>query len=273
MRGTRTSVEPEGRIGWAMVLAGRPGCEGCASGRDHLLIGRPRKPQEVGSRRTGIRDGLERYCQRSGAVSASGSCPAGPHGLCGASVVTAAAIAVTNRREDSVKLTDTQQVLLLAASRRDDRGLERPPHLVGGAAGKVVAKLLAEGLIEEVQSRGSLPIWRSEEDSSRSLHMTKRGLQAIADERAGDAPTKKPPAPSANRRKSATAPIGPRKRRRGEQTRADTKQASVIALLSRPQGTNHPHRWCHHRRVRRPRPDAAARRAAHPRPQAGLGDP
>jgi Protein of unknown function (DUF3489) len=143
-------------------------------------------------------------------------------------------IAVTNRREDSVKLTDTQRVLLSAASRRDDRGLERPCHLVGGAAGKVVAKLLAEGLIEEVQSRGSLPIWRSEEDSSRSLRMTKRGLQAIADERAGDAPTKQPLAPSANRRKSA---IGPRKRRRGEQPRAATKQANVIALLSRPQGT------------------------------------
>jgi hypothetical protein len=53
--------------------------------------------------------------------------------------------------EDSVKLTDTQLVLLSAAvSQRDDRALERPSNLVGGAAGKVVAKLLTEGLIEEI---------------------------------------------------------------------------------------------------------------------------
>jgi hypothetical protein len=41
MRDTRTSVEREGRIGWVMVLAGRPGCGGCASGGNHLLIGPP----------------------------------------------------------------------------------------------------------------------------------------------------------------------------------------------------------------------------------------
>ena len=46
--------------------------------------------------------------------------------------------------EDSVKLTDTQRRLLAAASQRDDRVLERPSNLTGGAAGKVVA---TEGLI------------------------------------------------------------------------------------------------------------------------------
>jgi hypothetical protein len=53
--------------------------------------------------------------------------------------------------ENSVKLTDTQTRLLAAASQRDDRALERPAHLTGGAGGKVVAKLLAEGLVEEIQ--------------------------------------------------------------------------------------------------------------------------
>jgi hypothetical protein len=62
--------------------------------------------------------------------------------------------------EDSVKLTDTQRRLLAAASQRDNRALERPPNLNGGVAGKVVAKLLAEDLVEEVQSRRSLPVWR-----------------------------------------------------------------------------------------------------------------
>jgi hypothetical protein len=48
--------------------------------------------------------------------------------------------------EDSVKLTDTQRRLLAAASQRDDRTLERPSNLTGGAAGKVVANL-TEGLV------------------------------------------------------------------------------------------------------------------------------
>ena len=39
-------------------------------------------------------------------------------------------------------LTDTQLVILSAASQRDDRGVELPPNLKGGAARKVVDKLI-----------------------------------------------------------------------------------------------------------------------------------
>jgi hypothetical protein len=153
-----------------------------------------------------------------------------------------AAFAVDNRMEDSVKLTDTQLVLLSAASQREDRALERTSNLAGGAAGKVVAKLLKEGLIEEIQSRGSLPIWRRDEDGPRSLRISKKGLQAIRVEDeapSSSEPAKKPPAPSAKRRKPAKAPTSPRKSRKNEppRTRADSRQANVIALLSRPQGT------------------------------------
>jgi hypothetical protein len=152
--------------------------------------------------------------------------------------VVAAAFAVINRMEGSVKLTDTQLVLLSAASQRDDRALERPSNLTGGAAGKVVAKLLTEGLIEEIRSRGSLPIWRRDEDGPRSLRISKKGLHAIRveDQASGSAElAKKPPAPSANRRK----PASPRKSGKSEppRTRAHSKQANVIAMLSRPQGT------------------------------------
>jgi hypothetical protein len=84
--------------------------------------------------------------------------------------------------EDSMKLTDTQRRLLAAASQRHDRALERPSNLTGGAAGKVVSKLLAEGLVEEIQSRGSLPVWRRNGDIAHTLRITKRGLQAIRDE-------------------------------------------------------------------------------------------
>jgi hypothetical protein len=78
-----------------------------------------------------------------------------------------------------VELTDTQLRLLTAASQRDDRALERPSNLPGAAAGKVVAKLLAKGLVEEIPSRGSLPVWRREGDIAHTLRITKRGLQAI----------------------------------------------------------------------------------------------
>lgn len=134
--------------------------------------------------------------------------------------------------EDSVKLTDTQRRLLAAASQRDDRALERPSNLTGGAAGKVVAKLLAEGLIEEIQSRGSLPVWRRDGDNAHTLRIIKRGLQAIRgdDEATGtDELPKKPPARSAKSRQSAQASGHPI-------MRAGSKQANVIAMLSRSQG-------------------------------------
>jgi Protein of unknown function (DUF3489) len=133
--------------------------------------------------------------------------------------------------EDSVKLTDTQRRLLTAASQRDDRALERPANLTGDAASKVVAKLVTEGLIEEIQSRGSLPVWRRDGDNAHTLRITKRGLQAIRDDEAAatDELPKKPPARSAQSRKSTRAAEAAR-------PRAGSKQANVIALLSRPQG-------------------------------------
>ena len=75
-----------------------------------------------------------------------------------------------------MKLTDTQRRLLAAASQRDDGALKRPSNLTGAAAGKVTAKLLAEGLIEEIQSRGPLPVWRRDGDNAHTLRITKRGL-------------------------------------------------------------------------------------------------
>jgi hypothetical protein len=87
-----------------------------------------------------------------------------------------------------------------------------------------------------------LPIWRRDEDGPRSLRISKKGLQAIGveEEASGSAePAKKPPAPSANRRKPAKTPASPRKSGKTEplRTRAESKQANVIAMLSRPQGT------------------------------------
>ena len=130
-----------------------------------------------------------------------------------------------------MKLTDIQRRLLAAASQRDDGALKRPSHLTGGAAGKVVAKLLAEGLIEEIQSRGPLPVWRRDGDNARTLRITRQGRQVIRtdeDTAAAGELQKKPPARSAKSRQSAQASGHPR---------TGSKQANVVALLRRPQGT------------------------------------
>jgi hypothetical protein len=140
--------------------------------------------------------------------------------------------------EDSVKPTDTQLRLLAAASQRDDRALERPSNLTGGGAGKVVAKLLAEGLIEEIRCRGSLPVWRRNGGIAHTLRLTKRGLQAmrVDEEAAADELPKKPPARSAISRQSTQASGHPRRAAEAAQPRAGSKQANVVAMLGRPQG-------------------------------------
>jgi hypothetical protein len=56
------------------------------------------------------------------------------------------------------RLTDTQLVILSAASQRDDRGVELPTNVKGEAAQKVVAKLMRAGLLEEVPAGGALPV-------------------------------------------------------------------------------------------------------------------
>ena len=62
------------------------------------------------------------------------------------------------------RLTDTQLVILSAASQRDDRGVELPASIKGDAARKVVAKLMRADLLEEVRAGGALPIWRRDDE-------------------------------------------------------------------------------------------------------------
>jgi hypothetical protein len=45
----------------------------------------------------------------------------------------------------SIKLTDTQIVMLSGAAQRDNRCLVAPPNLKGGATQKVAAKLIGAG--------------------------------------------------------------------------------------------------------------------------------
>jgi hypothetical protein len=81
----------------------------------------------------------------------------------------------------SVKLTDTQLVLLSAAAQRKDRCLVASETLKGGAAQKVAKKLISVGLAKETKAKRNDPIWRRDEQSGASyaLKLTAAGAKAI----------------------------------------------------------------------------------------------
>src|ERR1700704_5069280 len=111
---------------------------------------------------------------------ASGSLPRRLHGQGGAVVVAANDAAPTQRRIPMARLTDTQLLILSAASQREDRGVELPAKVKGEAARKVVDKLIRADLLEEVRAKGSLPVWRRDDQRGpMALRITKNGLDAI----------------------------------------------------------------------------------------------
>src|SRR5258707_8720185 len=103
------------------------------------------------------------------------------------------------------KLTDTQLIILSAASQRDDRGVDLPANVKGQAARKVVAKLIRAGLLEEVRAGGTLPVWRRDDDTgAMALRITKTGLEAIDVEDETMAATKEASARPAPAREAET---------------------------------------------------------------------
>ena len=92
------------------------------------------------------------------------------------------------------KLSDTQLVILSAATQREDRNvLPLPGSLRGGAAAKVVGALLSRGLIAETTIASETKadaalnrIWRNDEDGRAILlHITDAGRAAIGVEPEG----------------------------------------------------------------------------------------
>src|ERR1700689_5674698 len=91
----------------------------------------------------------------------------------------------------SIKFTENQTALLENAARREDRCFVLPPNLKGGAAQKVAAKLIAEGLAKKSNAKAGAPIWRRDGESEQaySLKLTAAGAKAVAsnEERVGKA--------------------------------------------------------------------------------------
>jgi hypothetical protein len=155
------------------------------------------------------------------------------------------------------KLSDTQAVILSAASQRDDGAVLPLPETLkikGGAVDKVLGSLKAKGLIEHQGApRG---------DDPPPLRITRAGLQAIGVETEDDAPGGATPADtaatSADAGVEAPAPAtgadgAPTPAKKGKAAkgkarvtkaasadrptpRTGTKQARMIEMLKRPQG-------------------------------------
>ena len=92
-------------------------------------------------------------------------------------------------RSMSIKLSDTQLVMLSAAAQRDDRSLTPPEKLKGGAAHKVATKLIAAGLVKEVKAKAGTPVWRRDEQTGKSyaLKLTAAGAKTMAVDSGDDA--------------------------------------------------------------------------------------
>jgi hypothetical protein len=79
----------------------------------------------------------------------------------------------------SIKLTDTQIVMLSAAAQRDDRCLLAPQILKGSATQKLAMKLIGAGLAKEIKAKPGAPVWRRDEQGGQSyaLKLTAAGTR------------------------------------------------------------------------------------------------
>src|ERR1043166_6098365 len=82
-------------------------------------------------------------------------------------------------KEDSVKLTDAQLVLLSRACQRDDGALEIPDDLKDSSK-KIIDKLLSAKMLEEVLAIPGFRVWRrDEQEGPIGLQIPDEGLKAI----------------------------------------------------------------------------------------------
>lgn len=131
------------------------------------------------------------------------------------------------------KLTDTQLMLLLAASQRDDGLFDLAARLKGNTLQNTAEKLLKGGLAEEVSVDPDQPAWRSDEWESRiGLRITFAGLQAIGvePENETEAAEASPVVITPAAEQTSPQPAS------DKTPRASSKKALVLSLLQREEG-------------------------------------
>ena len=156
-------------------------------------------------------------------------------------------------------ISDTQLLILSAASQRTDHAATLPANLKGSAAKKVIDRLLKQKLLQELRAKTDMPVWRRGHDNRPyTLRITKAGLKAIEVEDVADAPdnratgsrdevatantpaeTKSSERPGRAKRsssKKAAAPSAKATKASSGRPSPDTKQDRVVALLQQPGG-------------------------------------
>lgn len=129
-----------------------------------------------------------------------------------------------------IKLTETQITILSAgAQRRDNIALPLPKGLAGAAAKMAVNKMIERGWLQEVNAnlRWGEPLWRETGNGhGTTLVVTEAGLLAIGFETMV-VKTRVASCEVANAEPEVKHPI----------PRTGTKQALLISMLQRPEGT------------------------------------
>jgi hypothetical protein len=156
-------------------------------------------------------------------------------------------------------LSDTQLLILSAASQRADHAATLPANLKGSAAKKVIDRLLKQKLLQELRAKDDMPIWRRGDDNRPyTLRITKTGLRAIEVGDVAEAPDNNAAAhpnevaaadvsteaksnarPSRAKRSDAkkTAAVSAKAAKASShRIKPDSKQDRIVALLQRPEG-------------------------------------
>ena len=145
-----------------------------------------------------------------------------------------------------MKLTNTQLIFLSVASARDDGAATFPTARPNVVAKKSASKLLALGLMREVHAGSGMAVWREEGDERFSLVVTEAGRAAIEAEGASpnEALVPSPEAGDAQSKVNAPPTIAAitasfvHPAQATDAPRAGTKQALVVALLSKESGAS-----------------------------------
>ena len=156
-------------------------------------------------------------------------------------------------------LSDTQLLILSAASQRPDHAAILPANLKGSAANKVLDRLLKQKLLQELLAKDDMPVWRRG-DGNRpfSLRITKAGLRAIEVKDVAKASDNKAAADldevaaadvgsegESSERPGRTKRTGAKKiaavsakatKASSDRIKSDSKQDRIVALLQRPEG-------------------------------------
>jgi Protein of unknown function (DUF3489) len=154
----------------------------------------------------------------------------------------------------SIKLTDTQLMMLSAAAQRNDRYLVAAPNLKGAAAQKIASKLIDAGLVREIRAKMGAPVWRRDDDAglSYALRLTTAGANAIAIDESSepghvyddedDSRENFAPARSSSEALSVSGPSSAEENgtapRLSSSPRGGTKLARVVELLQQDRGAS-----------------------------------